>query len=181
MMYSIGLFAEGGSEGGMGWLVWVALLVFFLMVALGWWVSQKGWLKPEEEPAQDAHGHDSHGHEPAAHQETHAEAPAPESASAVPAPEPEPQAQPAAPSQPDDLTIIEGIGPKVARLLEGIGITTFQQLAEADLARLREALDGAGYKYMEPAGWVEQAALAAKGDWDGLKKLQETLKGGRKA
>lgn len=167
MMYSIGLFAEGGSEGGMGWLVWVALLAFFLMVALGWWVSQKGWLKPEEEPVHDAHGHDSHGHEPAAHEETHAEAPAPE-------------AQPATPSQPDDLTIIEGIGPKVAKLLEGIGITTFQQLAEADLARLREALDGAGYKYMEPVGWVEQAALAAKGDWDGLKKLQATLKGGRK-
>jgi hypothetical protein len=33
---------------------------------------------------------------------------------------------------------------------------------------------------MEPAGWVEQAALAAKGDAEGLQKLQDSLKGGRK-
>lgn len=153
-MYSIGLFAEGGSEGGIGWLVWVALAIFFLMVFLGWWVSQKGWLKQEEEPAHhDAHGHEEHGH-------------------AEPAP---------VVSQPDDLTAIEGIGPKVAKLLESIGITTFQQLAGADLGKLRETLDGAGYKYMEPAGWLEQAALAAKGDTEGLQKLQDSLKGGRRA
>ncbi len=152
-MYSIGLFAEGGSEGGIGWLVWVALAIFFLMVFLGWWVSQKGWLKQEEEPIHDAHGHEEHGHA-----------------------EPDPVVH-----QPDDLTTLEGIGPKVAKLLESIGITTFQQLADADLGKLRETLDGAGYKYMEPAGWVEQAALAAKGDTDGLQKLQDSLKGGRKA
>lgn len=151
-MYSIGLFAEGGSESGIGWLVWVVLAIFFLMVFLGWWVNQKGWLKQEEEPIHDAHGHEEHGH-----------------------------AEPALiVSQPDDLTTIEGIGPKVAKLLESIGITSFQQLADADLGKLREALDGAGYKYMEPAGWVEQAALAAKGDTEGLQKLQDSLKGGRR-
>jgi predicted flap endonuclease-1-like 5' DNA nuclease len=152
-MYSIGLFAEGGSQGEIGWLVWVALAIFFLMVFLGWWVSQKGWLKQEEEPVHDdAHGHEEHGH-----------------------------AEPAlVESKPDDLTTIEGIGPKVAKLLESIGITTFQQLADADLGKLRETLDGAGYKYMEPAGWVEQAALAAKGDREGLQKLQDSLKGGRR-
>ncbi len=152
-MYSIGFFAEGGNEGGIGWMAWVALAIFFVMVLLGWWVWKNGWLKQEEEPV-----HEEHGHEDAAH-----------------------EAEPASPaSQPDDLTIIEGIGPKVAKLLEGIGITTFQQLADADLAKLREMLDGAGYKYMEPAGWVEQAALAAKGDTEGLQKLQDSLKGGRK-
>ncbi len=158
-MYSI-VLAEGGGESGIGWMVWVALAVFLVMVFLGWWVSKKGWLKQEEEPVHDAHGHEeyaAHGDEP-----IHAE----------PAP--------VATSKPDDLTIIEGIGPKVSKLLAGIGITTFAQLAEADLGKLREALDGAGYKYMEPAGWVEQAALAARGDTDGLQKLQETLKGGRK-
>ncbi len=152
-MYSIGLFAEGGSEGGIGWLAWLALAIFFLMVFLGWWVSRKGWLKQEEEPVQhDARGHEEHGH-------------------AEPAP---------VVSQLDDLTAIEGIGPKVAKLLESIGITTFQQLAGADLGKLRETLDGAGYKYMEPAGWLEQAALAAKGDTEGLQKLQDSLKGGRR-
>lgn len=166
-MNSIVWFAEGSQEGQIGWLVWVALAVFFVMVLLGWWVSQKGWLKREEEPAPAAHEHEEHGETqaaPAAHEhEEHGEA------------EPAPVA-----SQPDDLTVIEGIGPKVAKLLENIGITTFQQLANADLAKLREVLDGAGYKYMEPSGWVEQAALAAKGDTEGLKKLQDSLKGGRK-
>lgn len=161
-MYSIGLFAEGGNEGGIGWMAWVALAVFLVMVFLGWWVSQKGWLKKEEEPV-----HEEHGHEHAAREEQHAHAEPAEPAPVM--------------SKPDDLTSIEGIGPKVAKLLEGIGITTFQQLAVSDLGKLREALDGAGYKYMEPAGWVEQAALAAKGDAEGLQKLQDTLKGGRKA
>lgn len=173
-MYSI-VLAEGAGESGNGWLVWVALAVFLLMVILGWWVSQKGWLKPEEESVHDSHNHDEHGHEQATHHaEAHAEPATPDNAQAVPSPES------TVPAQPDDLTLIEGIGPKVAKLLHGIGITTFQQLADADLGKLREALDGAGYKYMEPAGWKEQAALAAKGDTEGLQKLQETLKGGRK-
>lgn len=33
---------------------------------------------------------------------------------------------------------------------------------------------------MDPAGWIEQAKLAAKGDMKGLKKLQDELKGGRR-
>jgi predicted flap endonuclease-1-like 5' DNA nuclease len=170
-MYSIALFAEGGGEGGIGWMVWVALVIFFVMVFLGWWVASKGWLKKEEEPVHDAH--EEHGHEHTAQEaeHTHAEA---VSFSLKPAPVEAPS------SAPDDLTTLEGIGPKVAKLLEGIGITTFAQLAEADLAKLRETLDGAGYTYMEPAGWVEQAALAAKGDAEGLQKLQDSLKGGRK-
>lgn len=158
-MYSI-VFAEGAGESGSGWLIWVALAVFLLMVVLGWWVSQKGWLKKEDEPAYEEHEHKHEENTP-----THAEPP---------------DSAPVTNSNPDDLTIIEGIGPKVAKLLESIGITTFQQLADADLGKLRETLDGAGYKYMEPAGWKEQAALAAKGDTEGLQKLQETLKGGRK-
>jgi hypothetical protein len=34
---------------------------------------------------------------------------------------------------------------------------------------------------MDPEGWIEQAKLAARGDMEGLNKLQEELKGGRKA
>ena len=142
---------EGGSQGGT-WLIWVVLAVFFLMVLLGWWVSQKGWLKQEAEPAPVDHAHADV--EPASH----------------------------APAQvvTDDLTTLEGIGPKVAGVLAGIGITSFEALAKADFATIKTALDAAGYKYMDPAGWIEQAALAAKGDFDGLKKLQDNLKGGRK-
>jgi hypothetical protein len=36
-------------------------------------------------------------------------------------------------------------------------------------------------RYMNPAGWIEQAKLAASGDMEGLKKLQAELQGGRRS
>jgi len=157
-MYTVRLLQEGGTQGGISWLVWIVLIVFLLMVFLGWLVASKGWLKKEEEPKHAEHGHEE------------SEVPALiESSSAT-----------VKASTVDDLTELEGIGPKVAKVLAGIGITTFESLAKADYDKLRVALDAAGYKYMDPAGWIEQAALAAKGDTEGLKKLQDSLKGGRK-
>lgn len=41
-----------------------------------------------------------------------------------------------APVVPDDLVIIEGIGPKIAALLKSNGIATFAQLADVDVAVL---------------------------------------------
>lgn len=158
-MFSMTL-SEGAGNSSIGWMVWVALAIFFVMVLLGWLVSSKGWLKKDEELVHNAHEHNEHDHT------------AQEPAHTV--------ATEAAPIVADDLTELEGIGPKVAKLLESIGITSFAALANADMTKLRETLDTAGYKYMEPAGWVEQAALAARGDTDGLKKLQANLKGGRK-
>ncbi len=82
--------------------------------------------------------------------------------------------------KPDDLTTLEGIGPKVNQVLKKAGITTFAQLANAEIPKLREALDTAGYRFMNPAGWIEQAKLAAEGKFEELKELQSRLKGGRK-
>jgi predicted flap endonuclease-1-like 5' DNA nuclease len=79
----------------------------------------------------------------------------------------------------DDLTVLEGIGPKVAKVLAGAGITTFAALAKANAAKVQEILNAAGLQMLNPAGWIEQAELAAKGDTAGLKKLQDQLKGGR--
>jgi predicted flap endonuclease-1-like 5' DNA nuclease len=81
----------------------------------------------------------------------------------------------------DDLILLEGIGPKVASVLHEAGITSFADLAAADAARVQQALDSAGLQMMDPEGWIEQARLAARGDVEGLRKLQEELKGGRKA
>jgi predicted flap endonuclease-1-like 5' DNA nuclease len=80
----------------------------------------------------------------------------------------------------DDLTMIEGIGPKVSKILNDVGIMSFAELAAADAARVERALDEAGLQMMDPEGWIEQAKLAARGDMEGLKKLQDELKGGRK-
>ncbi|GAB4455640.1 MAG: hypothetical protein Kow0070_04270 [Anaerolineales bacterium] len=85
------------------------------------------------------------------------------------------------PLQADDLTVLEGVGPKVAKVLNDAGIRSFADLAEANPADVQKALDAAGLQMMNPEGWIEQAKFAAKGDMDGLKKLQDELKGGRKA
>ena len=93
------------------------------------------------------------------------------------------EVQPEAPAEKksaDDLTVLEGIGPKVSKVLHGIGITSFADLASADAATVQETLDAAGMQYMRPEGWIEQARLAAAGDKEGLAKLQDELKGGRR-
>ena len=81
----------------------------------------------------------------------------------------------------DDLKKIEGIGPKIASLLNDAGITTFAGLSESSVEKLNEILEEAGSRYAShnPTTWPQQAALAAAGKWDELKTLQESLMGGR--
>lgn len=80
----------------------------------------------------------------------------------------------------DDLKIIEGIGSKAVRILTQAGYGTFSDLAKAKATEVDKILDAAGLQMMDSAGWIEQARLAAKGDMEGLAKLQQKLKGGRK-
>ena len=88
---------------------------------------------------------------------------------------------PAADAKPDDLKKIEGIGPKISQLLTEGGIATFDALSKSDPEKIREILLAAGnrYKMHDPTTWPKQAGLAAKGDWDALKTLQDELDGGR--
>jgi predicted flap endonuclease-1-like 5' DNA nuclease len=86
-----------------------------------------------------------------------------------------------APNKPDDLVMIEGIGPKIARILQENGITTFAELAAADLGQVKTMLAKAGLgNIADPGTWAEQAQLAADGRWDELKTLQNNLKRGRR-
>jgi hypothetical protein len=80
---------------------------------------------------------------------------------------------------PNDLKIIEGIGPRIATVLADAGITTFDQLAGADLTHIRRILADARLPLANPESWAEQARLAAAGRWDDLRLLQDQLKGGR--
>lgn len=82
----------------------------------------------------------------------------------------------------DDYKKIEGIGPKIAELLHGAGLKTFQNLADADVEKLKGILEEAGsrYKMHDPTTWPQQAGLAAEGKWDELKTLQDELDGGKK-
>lgn len=81
----------------------------------------------------------------------------------------------------DDLTVIEGIGPKIAELLAEGGICTFKELAAAKPAAIKTILDAAGKRYQmhDPATWPKQAALARDGKMAELTKLQGELKAGK--
>jgi predicted flap endonuclease-1-like 5' DNA nuclease len=102
----------------------------------------------------------------------------PEKAPVAPVAEPAPQptepaveSAPEVPAEPDDLTTISGIGPKVANLLREQGIKTFSQLAATTNERLREILLSANFRLADPATWPDQARLAAAGKIDELKEF----------
>lgn len=85
------------------------------------------------------------------------------------------------PTDPTNLKIVEGIGPKIEQLLKDGGINNWQDLAEATLERLQEILTAAGERYRihDPNTWSNQATLAAASKWAELEKYQDELKGGR--
>lgn len=80
-----------------------------------------------------------------------------------------------------NLQKIEGIGPKIAGILNAHGIHTFADLAEAAIEELQKCLEEAGprYRLANPETWPAQARLAADGKWLELDELQSRLKGGR--
>ena len=92
-----------------------------------------------------------------------------------------PVAEPAAPTEPDDLRRIEGIGPKISAALQAAGLVTFAQVAATEADSLRQILREGGIRMANPATWPEQARLASAGEWEALAALQDRLKGGRKA
>ena len=82
---------------------------------------------------------------------------------------------------PDDLEIVEGIGPKISQLLRQHGIATFVQLASASPAEVSAILQKGGpdFRVANPGTWPEQAGYCVRNDWTGLKKLQDRLTAGR--
>lgn len=150
----------------MGWII----LILFIIVVLIVWIALTRNSKdsPVDMPVGE--------HAPTAHEtplrtqevdlgETAAEAPAAGLPTAV---------------KLDDLTIVEGIGPKVSSVFNNAGIMTLVQLAEAAPEQLKEILEKEGLQFMDPGTWGEQARLAAEGKMAELEALQQELKGGRR-
>ena len=82
--------------------------------------------------------------------------------------------------RPDDLRRIDGIGPKIASILNENGINSYAELAKTKTDQLRQLLSEAGVRSANPDTWPEQARLAASGSWLELETFQSSLKGGRK-
>jgi predicted flap endonuclease-1-like 5' DNA nuclease len=75
----------------------------------------------------------------------------------------------AAIGEPDDLTKIKGIGPKLDALCHSLGVSRFDQIAawtQADIDEVDQHLVGF-HGRIERDEWVEQARLLAKGDIEG--------------
>ncbi len=80
----------------------------------------------------------------------------------------------------DNLTKIEGIGPKAAEALIKAGIDSYATLAETDAEKIKEILTEASSRmaHLDPGSWPKQAEMAAEGNWDELKAWQDKAKGG---
>ena len=81
----------------------------------------------------------------------------------------------------NDLTVVEGIGPKIQELFHNFDVKTWASLAATSVAKCEEVLEsgGARFKMHNPKTWPEQASLAAEGKWQKLKDWQDALDGGR--
>lgn len=82
----------------------------------------------------------------------------------------------------DDLTVVEGIGPKIADILKKSKIATWEDLGGSNPEVLKALLlkeGGEGFAVHDPGTWPEQAKMAAEGKWALLKEFQEYLQGGK--
>lgn len=79
--------------------------------------------------------------------------------------------------QPDDLQLVEGIGPKIADHLSKHGLKTWRDLATAKPARLRKVLEEGGDRFHlhDPGTWPEQCKLMVENRWDELRRYQQKL------
>jgi predicted flap endonuclease-1-like 5' DNA nuclease len=156
------------------------LLVGLALVVIGvggWLIMVRPWEKFDDLKTPQFVRHE----EPAAEKvaeaaEVKVEKPAEPAAPVEPAPVKAPAK--AAAVEADDLTLIEGIGPKSAEALKAAGITTFAQMAKLSPAELEKAVKDRKVRLVGDAEhWPRQAELAASGDLTALEEYQTRLKG----
>lgn len=82
---------------------------------------------------------------------------------------------------PDDLKVVEGIGPAIEKLLNESGILTYAQLSGSSSESIRQILEKGGPRFQvhAPETWPRQAQLAASGQWEELKQWQDALDSGK--
>jgi len=153
---------------------WLILLIIVIIIFIVWWALLRNAKTYKPDFEMHAHEEEQHTHEVESVETPVVEAPAAiEEVRAT-------EAVIAAEVHPDDLTIIEGIGPKINQLLHDAGIQTFAQLAETDTASLKAILEPAGMRFIDPSSWAEQARLVSEGKMEDFEELTSRLKGGRK-
>ncbi|EDP72639.1 hypothetical protein FBALC1_16097 [Flavobacteriales bacterium ALC-1] len=81
----------------------------------------------------------------------------------------------------NDLTVVEGIGPKIQELFHNHDVNTWRALSECSVDKCQSVLDSGGdrFKIHNPGSWPEQAKMAYQGRWADLLKWQDELDGGK--
>ena len=123
---------------------WLILLIIVIIVFIIWWALLRN--AKTYKPDFEVHGHEEEQH---AHEATTMEAQDAEMPAVA-------EAVVAVVVQPDDLTIIEGIGPKVNQVLQAAGIQTFAQLAETSAESLEAILDPEKLQHIDPATHLQR-------------------------
>ena len=169
------------EEEGIPWLLWlfvIVALVAFVVFLVWWWrrgdSEEEGQTIAAPAEPQVAGPAAEEAKEMATKATVAEEAAVEEAAGGAPA---------SPPTVPDDLKLIEGIGPKISSVLQAAGIATFAQLAKADSRQLEQILEEENPNLLRLANsntWPEQARLAAAGQWEELEELQDQLHGGRR-
>ena len=79
----------------------------------------------------------------------------------------------------DDLSVIDGIGPKVADVLRLAKVNTFSKLASItpdEISKILGEKDTRLLRLTDPTSWPRQAKLASEEDWEGLSALKYSFK-----
>ncbi len=120
----------------------IILVIGGLLVLLGvfaWLMVVRPWKNFDDWSTPLYTGHDDHGAHDTTHDSTHND------------------------MMVDDLTSIEGITAKVNAVLNGIGITTFAQLAARQPAEIERIVADSGIRASgKAATWIAQAKAASK-------------------
>ncbi len=82
---------------------------------------------------------------------------------------------------PDDLKIIEGIGPTIEEILHKAGILTFEALAKSEPEEIETIfqITAPHLHFINPSTWPAQARLAMNKEWEILWDYQDQLIAGR--
>jgi predicted flap endonuclease-1-like 5' DNA nuclease len=78
-------------------------------------------------------------------------------------------------ADPADLTLLHGIDQGTQQALNGAGITTFEQLAKANINDLRIIVFPLIGQTAVMVTWPDQAKMAAAGQWNELRDWQNKL------
>lgn len=167
------------EETGNPWWMWLLIvlaLIAFAAFAIWWWRGSRS--EEEHEGAAEVSASASAASEASEASEATAATVAAAEEVAVQLTLP---AEEEKPTEPDDLTRVEGIGSKISSVLQAAGINTYTALASTDAAQIRLILGDESpnlLRLADPTTWPQQAELAAAEDWDRLDQLQDRLKGG---